>query len=172
MCKAMCFINDSIESFNLSMETYKSYIFQIKNIFLQNTGSTIIGLILCANTPGKDDSHETFPFICNRVREHIWRDSWPIVYAELFIIIDILGIPPSSVQTTGSSWDLSLETIAKHGCIYVAISVLIFMDVWSHCPAVQFTYDQVCFLAEAPRFFVQIWASILTGRHKCKKAFH
>ena len=52
----------------------KSYIFKIKNAFPTKTGSTIIGtpgLVLCANTPGKDDSHESFPIICDKVREHI-----------------------------------------------------------------------------------------------------
>ena len=89
------FINDS-------MELKKSYIFLIKTWFPQKTGSTIIGtpgLILCANTPGKDHSHEPFTIICDKVREHMWKDFWPFLHAEHFRIIDMLGIPPSSVQT-------------------------------------------------------------------------
>ena len=85
----------------------------------------IPGLILCANTPGKDDNHESFAIICDKAREHIWRDVWPFLLAEYFRIIDILGIPPSSVLITGISW---MMAIAEHGsCFYLTISVWILM---------------------------------------------
>ena len=113
---------------------WKSYIFQIENIFPQKTSSTIIGtpgLILSANTPAEDDSHESFPIICDTFRERIW-------------ISDNSSMqtfpPPFPVQTTGS-WYLSHKTeIAEPGCcFYLTTSVWILMYSCCHYPAGQST---------------------------------
>ena len=111
MRKVLRFINDSTKILTFSNKTNIS----------TKTGSTIIGttgLILCANTPGTDDGHEAFPIICDKVIEHIWRVFSPFLHAELSGILDVVGMPPFSLQITGFSWDLSLETNAEHGCCF------------------------------------------------------
>ena len=60
---------------------------------MKTPGSIVIGipgLILCANTPGKVDSHKSLPIICDKVGEHILRDFWLYRNAELFRIIESL----------------------------------------------------------------------------------
>ena len=60
----------------------------------------------------------------DKVREHIWRDFWSFLNPEIFRIIDILGTPPISVQTTAFSWDSSLEpemVIAEHDSWFYTI---------------------------------------------------
>ena len=35
-----------------------------------NIFSQLLAPLICTNVPGKDDSHETFAIICDKVREH------------------------------------------------------------------------------------------------------
>ena len=94
-----------------------------------------IPCLLYASTHDKDVIHPYFPIISDKVREHIWRDfdhldhSSMQNFSESLISLGLHQWAPSSVQTTGFWWDLSLETektIAEHGCcFYLPISVWI-----------------------------------------------
>ena len=71
----------------------KSFNYLIQNKCNQNQGFIIIvtHLVLSATTSGKDNSMESFPVMFDKVKEHIWRDFGPFLYADPFKILHILG---------------------------------------------------------------------------------
>ena len=76
---------------------------------MSKNGSTVIatpGLIRCANSTGKDDSHDSFPIICNKI--NILGGAYD--HSSMHNFSESL-ISSSSVQTTALSWGLSLETL-------------------------------------------------------------
>ena len=65
----------------------KSYNYLIQNTFHQNQGFIINGtpdLVLISTITGKDNSMESFPIMFDKVKEHIWRDFGPFLYADPF----------------------------------------------------------------------------------------
>ena len=73
----------------------------------------------------------------------IFDDSSMQIFSESLIC---LGIPPASVQATGFSWDLSLETemaIAEHGCCFYFTTISVWILMYVSPAAIPTTKSQV-----------------------------